>query len=543
MKTTTNLPTEPSVSEQDQIQQLNQRVDSLMQQNSTLAKQLAWYQEQIRLLQHKQFGKSSEKSVPVDPNQLTLDVEVFNEAESLAQAKPGEPFFEEVTYTRKKSKGKRALQLDAFPQETIEYHATDEERSCPCCNERMHVMSTEVRRELKLIPQKLYVLNHVHYKYSCRPCEQNEVTTPVVKIQSPNPVLPKSFVSAELMAQIMCNKYVLGLPLYRQEKEFERAGLVLSRQTMANWMVAGAQTWLHLIYDRLHQRLSEQTILHADETRIQVLHEPGRKAESNSTMWLYRSGREEANPIVLYDYQISRGQEHPKWFLQAFRGYLHVDGYPGYHDLKSVQLVGCWAHARRKFDEAVFSQPDELKHLPSIAREGLQFCNQLFTIERSCKDKTAEERHATRQAKSKPLLEGFLSWLQQQEAKTLPKSALGKAITYCLNQWKKLNTFLEDGRLEIDNNRGERSIKPFVIGRKNWLFSNTPKGANSSAIIYSIIETAKENGLIPYEYLRYLFEQMPNQKIDDQTTLDQMLPWSDQIQSNCKLNNQVPASK
>ena len=253
-------------------------------------------------------------------------------------------------------------------------------------------------------------------------------------------------------------------------------------------------------------------------------------------MWLYRTGRE-GPAIVMYDYQTTRASKHPRRFLAGFKGYLHVDGYAGYNALQSVDitLVGCWAHARRKFDEALKVLPLDKRKSPVAAREGLDFCNELFAIEKGLRDVTCEERYRLRQERSLPVVEAFLSWLKYQSPRVLPKSAFGQAIAYCLNQWDKLTAFLKDGRLELDNNRGERSIKPFVIGRKNWLFSNTQRGARASAVIYSVVESAKENNLNPYAYLKYLFEQLPNVDMGDEGVLDSLLPWSDTLPGECRV--------
>ena len=230
--------------------------------------------------------------------------------------------------------------------------------------------------------------------------------------------------------------------------------------------------------------------------------------------WLYRTGRD-GPPIILFDYQTTRSAKHPRRFLEGFKGYLHVDGYAGYDGLPGIILVGCWAHARRRFDEALKALPPSNSGEPATVQKGLEFCNRLFAIERDLKDVSVEERYRGRLERSKPVLDAFLAWLDEESFKTLPKSALGQAIAYCHTQWSKLTTFLQDGRLELDNNRSERSIKPFVIGRKNWLFSNTPRGAQASATIYSIVETAIENGVIPFDYLKHLFEVLPNMHVTD----------------------------
>ncbi|HSW39757.1 MAG TPA: IS66 family transposase, partial [Acidobacteriota bacterium] len=314
----------------------------------------------------------------------------------------------------------------------------------------------------------------------------------------------------------------------RQEQHYARLGIDLSRGVLSNWMLKGSE-WLELIYDRSKQVLLEQGVLHADESTLQVLKEPGRAAEAQSYMWLYRTGRE-GPPIVLYDYQQTRSGEHARNFLEGFTGYLHADGYAGYQNIPGVQVCGCWAHLRRKFDEALKGLPPKKRASGSRAKEALDQINRLFAIERQLKDCSPEQRHDVRDQKSRPIVEDFRTWLESILPGIMPKSLFGTAVKYGLNQWEKLTRFLDDGRLEISNNRAERSIKPFVIGRKNFLFCNTPRGARASAVIYSIIETAKENGLKPYAYLNYLFEKLPNLESKDNETLDQLLPWNVQLQ-------------
>lgn len=351
----------------------------------------------------------------------------------------------------------------------------------------------------------------------------------------PKPVLPGSIASSSAIAYVMSEKFVKGIPLYRQEQEWKRMDIEISRQTTANWMIQGSSRWLKLLYKRMREHLLQKGILHADETTLQVLKEPGRNADSTSYMWLYRTGREDT-PIILYDYQTTRAGKHSARFLKGFKGYLHTDGYDGYSLMSEVTLVGCWAHARRYFVDALKVLPPKKDNTPTTTEEGLVFCNKLFEIERELRDVTNIERYESRLKKSVPVLNDFKNWLKYQRPRVLPKSPSGKAIKYCLNQWDKLNAFLLDGSLEIDNNRAERSIKPFVIGRKNWLFSNTPKGANSSATIYSIVETAKENGLNPFSYLTYLFDKLPNIDINDKNALDELMPWSESLPESCKVS-------
>lgn len=509
------------------IEELQNKCSLQEQLIAELKSKLTWFEEQFRLSQKRQFGRSSEQT---NSDQIQL----FNEAESEAKTSLPEPTMEEIIYRRRKKQGHREEQLKDLPVEIIEYRLPPEEQICSCCGLELHEMSTEVRQELKIIPPQVSVVKHVRYTYACRNCEQEETKTPIVTAPMLNPVLPGSLASPSAMAHVMTQKYVESMPLYRQEQTWARLGVELSRQTMANWIIQGADRWLVPLYDRMHEHLLNEDILHADESTLQVLREPDRPATSKSYLWLYRTGR--ASPaIVLYDYRTTRASKHPQSFLSGFNGYLHVDGYSGYNGLPDIILVGCWAHARRKFDEALKALPSEQRNADVAAKQGLEFCNRLFAIERKIKDDTPDERYKTRMELSRPVVDAFWEWLNQQRPKVLPKSAFGEAITYCINQWNKLNVFLQDGRLELDNNRSERSIKPFVIGRKNWLFSNTPRGAKASATIYSIVETAKENGLNPFGYLKHLFERLPNLDIQDHKALDALLPWSDVLPQECRV--------
>ncbi len=286
-----------------------------------------------------------------------------------------------------------------------------------------------------------------------------------------------------MVAHVIEEKYVMGVPLYRQEQQWARRGVSLSRQNMANWVIHAAQNWFTPIYDRMKEILLKQDIIMADETSIQVLKEDGNAAESKSFMWIYRSGRFGPG-MILYDYQPSRAQKHPEKFLKGFKGYLTTDGYPAYSDLPDITNTGCWAHARRKFDEAIKASGGKNKNPKAL--EGLEFITKLYDIERELKGKELQSRYEERLLQSKPVLEAFLVWLQTTSNESLPKTHLGKAINYCLNQWEPLNAFLLDGRLEIDNNRTERSIKSFVIARKNFLFCIAPYSAKASAITFSL---------------------------------------------------------
>src|SRR5690625_4784472 len=402
----------------DSIEYYKERTEKLEMEKEALEAKLKWYEEQFRLSQQRRFGSSSEKT---NSDQLSL----FNEAEATADAEVPEPTMETITYQRKKKHGDRDQKLENLPTETIEYRLSDEEQVCSCCGGELHEMSTEVRKEIEVIPAQVKVKEHVRYVCSCRHCEHNEIETPIVTAKMPAPVFPGSLASPSAMAYTMTQKYVESMPLYRQEKHLERFGISISRQTLSNWNIYGANTWLSPIYNRMHEHLLMQDILHADESTLQVLSEPDRPATSKSYMWLYRTGRM-GPPIVLYDYQKTRAAKHPIRFLEGFQGYLHVDGYAGYNGISNVTLVGCWAHARRKFTEALKALPESAKTTHVKAKEGLEFCNQLFEIERKLKDVSPNERYEQRLERSQPIMEAFSAWLREQTPKVLSKSALGQ---------------------------------------------------------------------------------------------------------------------
>ena len=490
--------------------------------------------EHYALSRQRQFGVSSEKT-PVGQEQL-----LFNEAEGCASPDAQEPEITVGAHTRtKKTRGKREIDLSLLPVEEVHYRLSDAERSCPTCFGLMHLIGYEIRSELKFVPAHMVHVKHIREIGGCRPCDHNEISTPIITAPMPKPAFPKSIASASLVAYIIMRKYVEGLPLYRQEQQFRRAGTALSRQNLANWVIAGAD-WLEHIYRAMHAILLKQDIAHADETEVQVLREPGRAAQTKSYMWLYASARY-SHPIRLYDYQCTRSGAHPLALLFGFSGYLHVDGYAVYQKLPGVRLAGCWAHARRKFADVIKVLPPEAqKGCATPAHIGRKYCNDLFDIERSMVDATPEERHAARQVRSRKVIDEYRVWLDKMVLETTSQSKLGEAVRYSINQWDNLIRFMEDGRLEIDNNRAERAIKPFVMGRKNWMFANTPKGAKASAIAYSLVETAKENGLDPQAYLLHLFEQLPNINLKDGAAVEALLPWSNAIQALCKAKGEMP---
>ena len=450
--------------------------------------------EQFRLAQHKQFGKSSE----VSPNQQSL----FNEAEEIAGeaiSSLKEDENEDHLHTRKTPKRKPLPKH--LPREVIIHDLSDEDKVCGDCGHTLHKMGEDKSEQLEFIPAQVKVIEHIRPKYSCRGCEQQGLNVNIKMAPVPVSPIPKSFATPSLLSQIITSKYQYALPLYRQESLFKQYGIELSRQTMSSWILDVTPLLIPIV-ESLHTIQLRQCVINADETPLTVIHEDKNKPPN----------------IVLYDYQNSRSGRCAKDYLKNFNGHLQVDGYAGYEQTDAT-LAGCWAHARRKFIEA---QTVQVKGKTGKADWAINHIQKLYRIEKEIHDKTAEEKQRTRIEQSKPLLEQFKSWLDKSALHIPPKSAIGKAVGYSIRQWPKLTRYIENGYLNIDNNRAERAIKPFVIGRKNWMFSNTAKGAEASAVLYSLIETAKANGLIPFDYLNHLLKELPN-KPDD---IDYLLPWN-----------------
>jgi len=496
-----------------QYQQRITELESLLAEKDA---KIAFLEEQFRLAQQKRFGASSEGH----PGQG----ELFNEAE--AEVEHPEPRqTDPVTRNRPKRK---PLPKD-LPREVVVIDIADEDKVCACCNGELHKIGEDKSEKLEFIPAKVKVIETVRPKYACRACEKVGTQNKIKQAPVPVSIIPKSYATPSLLSQIITSKYQYGLPLYRQESMFKQYGIDLSRKTMAQWMIK-SQLALQILYERLREILLQQSVIQADETTLKVIGE----AKTTCYMWLYCCGTDspQTKPsdsripnIVLYDYQNSRRGQCAADFLEDYSGYLQVDGYQGYAKTRAI-LVACMAHARRKFVEAetAHRSADRPKGKTGKANWALNHIQKLYRIETKIKGETTEEKYRIRQADALPLLMQLKDWLDKSAAEVPPKTALGKALAYSLNQWPKLIRYIEDGNLTIDNNRAERAIKPFVIGRKNWLFSNTANGANASATLYSIIETAKSNGLVPFDYLNHLLNEIPSLKPDD--TIDHLLPWN-----------------
>ncbi|WP_068978925.1 IS66 family transposase [Aeromonas sp. EERV15] len=390
---------------------------------------------------------------------------------------------------------------------------------CGCCGHELHACGVEESEQLKIIPAKISVLRHRQTKYAFRHCEHTAERTQVVTAPKPAQPIPQSIASPEALAAVDTAKYCDALPLYRQVDILARGGLELSRSTLASWCIKAGEL-VEPLRQAMRQHLLQQTVICADETVLQVLDEPDRPATSQSNMWVYRSGQYSDQPVVLYDYQPGRGKVYPAAFLQGYDGYLQCDGYRVYASLEGVSLSCCWAHARRKFKDALLAQPKKT----GKTSHALSTTQKLYAIEQLARALSPEARCQLRQEKAGPLLMAFKVWLVESQAQLTPKSYVGEAINYVLNQWDALNRYLENGALGIDNNVTERDIRPFTTGRKNWLFATLVKGAKASATLYGLVMTCRANDINAYYYLQTLFRELPNRA--EGAALDDLMPWN-----------------
>jgi transposase len=505
------------------------RIDTLLRQQSQLERQvleqqtlIASLQAQLRLLQLHRYGQRSERRTE------DVQADLFNEAEELLDQDASQREAEEqtntdtITYERRK-RSARAPLPESLPRREIEHDLTEADKRCACGGEKRRIGSQTSER-LAYIPAQLYVERHIRHHYACPCCEQGVQTA-----TKPATLLPKSNASESLLAYLITAKYQDSLPLYRMSKIFARHGVELSRNTLARWVIQCSEAVTPLI-ERLEQHLRQSPVMLMDETTVQVNKEPGKAASSRSYMWIRRGlsppGLEDpqGRDITLYHYSSTRSAQVALALLADYRGALMTDGYAGY--LQAVQRyrlehATCWAHARRKFVEAENALPQG-KKAPAISAI-LALIRQLYTLERRWSEHTAEEKARLRPQQARPILDKLKAQLDKKSAHVTPKSKFGQAIAYTLNSWSTLSTYLENGHLPIDNNGAENGIRPFVIGRKNWLFADTVRGAQASARLYSLIETAKANGHEPYHYLRQLFEKLPLAKTE--LDYEALLPW------------------
>lgn len=522
---------------QEQTEKMQERVETLEQEvrvKTELVQELefmnALLSDKLTLAQRQRFGASSEKSAD-GYEQLSL----FNEAEA-ATAPDEEPEYEEVhpsAYKRKKQKGKKENDLSKFPVRRIEHKLEKSEQTCKECGDGLKVVTTETHRYLNFVPAHFETIEEVVYVYSCKTCET------MIRAGKEPSLLKGSIATPSLVAAIMNAKYVNGVPLYRQSQEFKRYDLNLTDKTMANWMIRCSEHYLYPVYERMKEILLGGHYCHCDETRIQVLDEPNQEPQTQNWMWVYMTDRYSDVPqMVLFQYERTRGGYHPKEFLLGYEGYLTTDGYQVYHGLdERICVTGCLAHSRRRFDKCLTTlkkglTKEQLKR--TIAYEAMARISILYKIEETIRDKTIEERYLERQKQAKPVLDAFFEWLHSLEADLDRRSLLGDAVLYTLGQEEYLRRYLENGHLSIDNNACERAQKTFACGRRAWLFAKSIYGAEASAMIYSITESAKLHGLRPYSYLSHILETMKNnQNTTTYEFIDDLLPWSPNLPTDC----------
>jgi transposase len=480
----------------------------LLARNQQLESRVLTLQEQLNLALARRYAASSEK---ISPDQYCL----FDEAEADAEAEPEDDEITVPAYTRKK-RGRKKLP-ETLPRVEIVHELSAEDRICPHDGAVLAEIGEVTSEQLDIVPAKIQVIRHIRKQYACD-CGQSIKTAAL-----PKQPIPKSMASPGLLAHITVSKYQDALPLYRQETILRRIGVDIPRATLANWMIRSGALIQPLI-NLMRDQMLEYDIVQMDETPVQVLKEPGKRAQSKSYIWVQRGGPP-GRPVVLYDYDPGRGAGVPKRLLEGFRGYLQTDGYDGYNAVVAVNgltHVGCMAHARRRFNDAVKAQGRNRKR--GKAHRGLSLIQKLYWVEKQVRKLKLkpDERYTWRQKRSRPILDEIRNWLDDALLQVSPSSATGKALSYLHNEWGQLTRYLDDGRLEIDNNGAENAIRPFVLGRKNWLFSTSVKGVIASANLYSLIETAKANGLEPYAYLRHVFSELP--KADTVDAIEALLP-------------------
>jgi transposase len=464
-------------------------------------------EEQVRVLKKAIFGRKSEKrSVDEEGSQ---QLHLFNEAEVLVEQEAQQRLVI-PEHTRQKPK-RKPLPKDLPRVEVIE--DIDESEKVCACGAALSRIGEETCEKLDIIPAKIRVIRIIRPRYACKNCEGVESEGPTVKIApAPPQIIPKGIATPGLVAHIAISKYADALPLYRQEKIFARYGIDLTRSTMAGWMVKAAESCepvIKLLYKELHSG----PLVNVDETPLQVLNEPGRANTTKSYMWVFRGGPPE-KPVILFRYSQTREGSVPRGVLAGFRGYCQTDAFSGYDGLEAIPgiiLVGCFAHVRRNFVKVIDARGKAAKNKTGSAEVALDYIGRLYRIERVARERglSPEQIVSVRKEQAVPVLTEFKAWMDKRINQTPPKGLVGQALSYAITLWPRLIRYLENGHITPDNNLAENAIRPFVIGRKNFLFAGHPNGAHAAATLYSLIETAKACGLDPYQYLRFLFAKIP----------------------------------
>ena len=512
------------------------QMEELSRQTQALNDRMQLMMEQMVLFQKNCFGRSSEKMA--DSEQIRFmevdgTIVFFNEAEAVCDLDAPEPEDLELKAPKKKKQpGKKAADIAGLTVKRIDHYLKEEELTAEFGENGWKQLPDAISRCYQFISASVVIEEHHIGVYSSKLDEH------MIKAPHPRNLLHGSLVSPSLAAAVINGKYVNAVPLYRLEKEFERYGLAITRQNMANWMIRLGEEYLGTMYDYLHKLLYDYHVIQADETPV-LVNKDGRPAGSQSYMWVYRSGfMYRDRQIILYEYQKTRNASHPREFLRDYTGICVTDGYQVYHTLEKeredLKIAGCWVHCRRRFNDALEVIP-KAHRKESILHLIMKQIQAIYREEGKLSDFSTEDRLMQRQLVVKPLVDAFFAYLKQNEPKIPKNGKIREAFTYALNQESYLKVFLEDGDVPIDNNASERAIRGFCIGKKNWEMIDTVNGANSSAIIYSIAETAKANNLKPFDYFEYLLTEIPKH-VDDKNTdfLAELLPWSDMLPENIR---------
>ena len=517
----------------DTISQLNDTIALLNSSLQESRKREAAMQEQIDYLTKKLFGRSSERNITQTDGQLGL----FDEAENEADPEAVEPdgVIDIPAHTRKAKKTNKD-KYAGLPVREVLLELPESERVCPQCGGMLVEIGRELaREEVTYIPAQMELVRYYTFTYACRPCcnaETGHDKGVVIKTKAPEPLIPHSPASPPAVAWVIYQKYNNAMPLYRIEKDWLTLhGVSLTRATLANWIIYCSKNYLEPLYEYFHRELIKRKFLMADETRVQVLKEPERNPETVSFMWLFRTGEDGGPPIIIFKYTPTRAKYNAEDFLKGFKGYLETDGYQGYNNLPGIRRCCCWAHIRRSYIDAIPKGREKCLDEPAV--QAVEYCDKLFDYERISREKqhTFDERRAYRLKKEKPVIDAFWKWIDAQHP--IKNSRFDKAIKYTINHRDLLETYLEDGRCSLSNNLSENSIRPFTVGRRNWLFSDTVKGAEASAICYTMIEMAKAHGLSPFAYLNFILTNHPGENPGDKE-LSRLAPWGDLVQKHCK---------
>lgn len=528
------------LAEKDQI--IDKQTEQIEERDAWIEKLNIRLENMIQALLHarkKLFGPSTECTKQVE-GQLSLPI--FETSQELARELAEEQ--KKITvkpHTRvARQPGVREEMLAGLPKEIEEYVIPAEE-TCSVCGGDLKIIGKRlIRTEVEFEPAKLKVKQIVQQIAKCTVCGTDKGDNPNCHFQKaavPVPPLAHSISTPSLVAQVMYQKFALGLPLARQEKDWFRLGLVLPRNDMANWVIRCSEEWLTPVYDRIHEKLMKCQVLHMDETRIQCNKEEGKKASSDSFMWVIRSAACEAVRATFFYYSRTRNGDIAMKLLERFQGYLVTDAYAGYEKVENISRSLCWSHCRRYFIESIPLDSRGREISGSKGAEGREYINLLFQVEEEIKSLSPEEKKQKRQDASRPILDAFWSWVEATSALHTTNEMLTKALTYATNQKEYLETFMEDGRLPISNNLCEANIKPFATARRAWLFADTPKGAKANAVLYTLVESARLNDLDVFAYLKHLLTEMPNNRHPEHPEIiDNYLPWSATLPQECRLN-------